>query len=281
VISLIFLGTGGGRFTTISQARATGGMYLYSDSTRVHIDPGPGALLQLRTSGLDPTKTTALVVTHCHPDHCADAMILVEAMTHGCKKKRGILAGSDSVMNGYENLGPAISKYHASKPAQVKLLKPNSSIEVDHLNMRAIRTYHSDPTGIGLRISSPDGQISITGDTSLKEEIYREHSDCDVLVMSVTRPLRARIPYHLSTEDAAALAEVVEPKLAILTHFGMKFIAANPETQARWVEKQTGVKTIAAWDGMSMVMRDSIPLVQKTISRQFVDSKKLSVELDE
>jgi len=281
LLSIVFLGTGGGRFATISQNRATGGLYVFSDSARIHIDPGPGALIRMRDAGIDPTKTNALFVTHCHPDHYTDAEILIEAMTHGCKKKRGLLVASESVLNGHENLGPAISKYHTSKPLEVKVLKPDASFEVDHLKIRATRTFHSDPTAVGLRIESKDGVVSMTGDTSLKEEIFKEHLDSTILLISVTRPLQSRIPYHLSTEDAAALAEVVKPKLAILTHFGVRFISSNPEIQANWVEKKSGVRTIAAWDGMTVRLKDCSYSIQKTMSRDMADPRKLPADLDD
>lgn len=281
LISLIFLGTGGGRFATISQVRATGGLYLVSDSTRVHIDPGPGSLIKLKESGIDPTKTEAVIVTHCHPDHYNDAEVLIEAMTHGCRKRRGLFAASDSVLKGFQTLGPAVSDYHASKPAEVKTLKAGDTFQIDDLKLRATKTFHSDPSAIGLYISSKDGVISMTGDTSLREEVYGEHMGADVLVLSVTRPLRARIPHHLATEDAAAIVDVVKPKLAIMTHFGMRFIGANPEVQANWVEKQTGVRTVSAWDGMDLILKDRTPAVQKSVSKKQADGAKISVDLDD
>lgn len=281
LLSLIFLGTGGGRFATISQVRATGGLYLISDSTRIHIDPGPGSLIKMRESGLDPTKTNAIIVTHCHPDHYNDAEILVEAMTHGCKKKRGLLAGSDSVLNGFQGLGPAVSKYHISKPADVRTLKQQESFKIDDLKLTTTRTFHSDPSAFGLRIESNDGVISMTGDTALREEVYKEHMGCDVLLLSVTRPLQSRIPHHLSTEDAASIVSVVKPKLALLTHFGMRFIGANPEAQANWVERQTGIRTISAWDGMELILKEHTPTVQKCVSKKQTDHGKISVDLDD
>jgi phosphoribosyl 1,2-cyclic phosphodiesterase len=281
MISMIFLGTGGGRFATISQVRATGGLYLIADSARVHIDPGPGALIKLKDNGIDPTKTNAVIVTHCHPDHYTDAEVLIEAMTHGCKKKRGILVGSDSVLKGYETLGPAVSEYHASKPGDVKTVKPGDVVQIEGLTVKATRTFHSDPSAVGLYISSKDGVISMTGDTALKEEVFKDHLGADVLVLSVTRPLQARIPNHLSTEDAAAIVDAVKPKLAILTHFGMRFIGANPEIQANWVEKQTGVRTVAAWDGMDLVMKEKMPTVQRGLSKKQADGAKMSVDLDD
>lgn len=281
MLSLVFLGTGGGRFATILQTRATGGLYLYSDSTRLHIDPGPGALIRMKECGIDPTKTSAIIVTHNHPDHYNDAEILIEAMTHGCKKKKGMFAASESVLNGFQSLGPSVSKYHSSKPLKTELLKPGMEFELDNLKIRATRTAHSDATAFGLRMESHDGVLSLTGDTALKEELFEDHKGATVLILSVTRPLNSRIPYHLSTEDAAELAKAIRPKLAILTHFGAKFVSSNPDVQANWVEQKSGVRTISAWDGMTVTLKSSECSVQKCISREKKDSRKITEDLDD
>jgi hypothetical protein len=57
---LVFLGTGGGRFAAILQARATGGIHLQLDGPdgqprRFQIDPGPGALVRMLDRGIDPS----------------------------------------------------------------------------------------------------------------------------------------------------------------------------------------------------------------------------------
>ena len=44
---LIMLGTGGGRHTTMFQARSTGGFLLDTGKSRIHMDPGPGALTNM------------------------------------------------------------------------------------------------------------------------------------------------------------------------------------------------------------------------------------------
>ncbi|RLF48539.1 MAG: MBL fold metallo-hydrolase, partial [Thermoplasmata archaeon] len=92
-----FLGTGGGRFATILQARATGGIYIEDGRTKLHIDPGPGALVQMKKYGINPMKIDALLISHCHPDHYVDAPVIIEAMSKGGKKKRGALLGSKSI----------------------------------------------------------------------------------------------------------------------------------------------------------------------------------------
>lgn len=281
LLSVVFLGTGGGRFATILQTRATGGLYLFSEPTRLHIDPGPGALVRLKECEIDPTKTTAIIVTHNHPDHYNDAEMLIEAMTHGCKKKRGAFMASESVLNGFQNLGPSVSKYHASKPLQTIVLRSGMTFELDHLRISTTRAFHSDATAFGLRMESEDGILSMTGDTALREELFEDHKGATILILSVTRPLGSRIPYHLCTEDAAELVKGIKPKLAILTHFGAKFVSSNPDVQANWVERQSGVKTISAWDGMTVTLKDFEYSIEKCISREHRDTMKITEDLDD
>lgn len=133
MIKLTFLGTGGGRFATLFQTRATGGIYLEDFSSekpfRVHIDPGPGALVRAGENGIDPTRTDAIIVSHCHPDHYVDAEILTEAMTMGGRRKRGSLLGSKSTLEGVENIGPCISKYF-QKNVENCIVMENASVKL-------------------------------------------------------------------------------------------------------------------------------------------------------
>lgn len=255
---ITFLGTGGGRFATIYQARATGGIYL-EDQRNLHIDPGPGALVRMRSVGIDPLKTDAIIVSHCHPDHYLDAEILIEAMTEGGSRKQGVLLGSLSVIEGNGDFGPAISKYHLSMPRVVKVMQPFTKVSLKPLEIAATPSAHSDTSSVGLRIQTANGMISYVSDTQLVEQVIKAHKHARVLIASVTRPLGQRIPHHLSTEDAGYLLEKTKPELAIITHFGMRVIQENPETQAKWIEERSGVKTVAARDFMTVELKkDSI-----------------------
>ncbi|MFZ0966093.1 MAG: MBL fold metallo-hydrolase, partial [Candidatus Bathyarchaeia archaeon] len=111
-IEIIFLGTGGGRFATITQKRRTAGIRIISEGLNLHLDPGPGALVHSINEGLDPQKLNAVIVSHCHPDHYTDAEVLIEAMTRGMTRKRGVLVASKSVLSGTDICEASISKYH-------------------------------------------------------------------------------------------------------------------------------------------------------------------------
>ncbi|MCU0860012.1 MAG: MBL fold metallo-hydrolase [Thermoplasmata archaeon] len=253
MVKLTFLGTGGGRFATIYQARATGGIYI-EDEKNLHIDPGPGALVRMRSVGLDPLKTHAILVSHCHPDHYLDAEILIEAMTEGGTRKQGLLIGSRSVIEGDGDFGPAISRYHLQKPKSVKVMAPYSKMSFKPFEISATPSAHSDTSTVGFRIQTTDGMISYVADTQLLEQVIKAHKNCRLLIASVTRPLGQRIPHHLSTEDAGYMIEKIKPEMAVITHFGMRVIQENPETQAKWIEDRSGVRTVAARDFMMLDM---------------------------
>ncbi|MGC8913397.1 MAG: MBL fold metallo-hydrolase [Thermoplasmata archaeon] len=259
MINLIFLGTGGGRFATLYQTRATGGVYLEdlsgNKAVRMHIDPGPGALVHARKMGIDTTKTDAIIVTHCHPDHYVDAEILTEAMTLGGRIKKGFLLGSKSTLEGIENMGPCISRYFQKNVENCITMEKNS-VKVGELVISPQLSLHSDPTTIGLKITTNNGIISYVADTEFSPEIASAHKGARVLILPVTRPRNAKIPYHLSTEDALEFVKIVKPELCIFTHFGLKMIDARPEMEARWVEEQTGIKCIAAVDEMKIEIND-------------------------
>ena len=115
-MKITFLGSGGGRFSAISQRRMTGGFRIDNlGGKNYHIDPGPGALIRTYQFGFDPRNLSGVVVTHAHTDHYNDAEILIEAMTRGMTRHFGTIVGCESVLNGFEKWGPCISSYHQSK----------------------------------------------------------------------------------------------------------------------------------------------------------------------
>jgi len=249
--SLIFLGTGGGRFATVYQVRRTGGIYLES-GVRVHIDPGPGAVVNLNLAGLDPAMTDAVLISHCHPDHYVDAEVLIEGMTKCSFSKRGLIAGSKSSIMGNGDFGPAVSAYHRRIVAEVEVLAAGDELDLKGMRIEATATAHSDLDGVGFRFHTKEGIISYVSDSELEEEVLRAHKGARVLIMCITRPLKSRVKFHMSTEDAATMAKDLNPEIAILTHFGSKLIHDGVEKQVEYVEEHSGVRTIAAQDFMKV-----------------------------
>jgi phosphoribosyl 1,2-cyclic phosphodiesterase len=207
---------------------------------------------------LDPAKTDAVLISHCHPDHYGDAEVMVEGMTACSFSRRGLVAGSRSAILGHGDYGPAISDYHRRIVPQAVAMAPGDGLQVGGMRIIATRTVHSDPDGVGFRFRTRAGDISYVSDTELSAEVVAEHQGARVLIMNVTRPLRSRVRNHMSTEDAAEMACRIKPELAVLTHFGSKLIHDGTERQRRHVEEESGVRTVAAEDFMRLHLGDGI-----------------------
>lgn len=245
---ITMLGTGGGRFVVINQVRASGGLILEMDREMLHIDPGPGTLVRAKQYDVRLRKLTGVVVSHTHPDHCTDAQMVIEAMTQGARKKRGILIGSESVIKGEGEFIQVISPYHLKAVERVEAMKPGDRIRVGKLEIQATKTKHREPNCLGF-VFRGSSVIGFTGDGEYfrgQEDLFR---GCEYLIINCLRPRTDTWPEHMNAGQAEKLIGMVKPKLAVLQHFGMLMLKGVAEREAKHIQRNTGVRTIAARDG--------------------------------
>lgn len=246
-----FLGTAGGRIVIMTQVRASGGFVLEMDNERIHVDPGPGALVRAKQYGVKLRKLTGLIVSHAHPDHYTDAEMVIESMTEGTRKKKGILIGNENVIKGGKEYRPAISPFHLKLVERYEILRPGEKTKIGNIEIRATPTKHGEEKALGF-VFKGSKTFGYVGDGEYFEGQEKHFKGCDYLLVNVLRPRNVKWPEHMNTNQAAKLIGLVKPRLAILQHFGMIMLRANPEREAKWIEKQTGVRTIAARDGMKI-----------------------------
>jgi phosphoribosyl 1,2-cyclic phosphodiesterase len=268
---IIFLGTGGGRFTTITQKRRTAGIRIIGENLNLHLDPGPGALVYSISEGLDPQKLNAIFVSHCHPDHYTDAEVLIEAMTRGMTKKRGVLAASKSVLRGSEVCEPSISKYHQQMLEQIIEAVPNMHFQVADVAVLVAEARHTDPDAVGFKFETKEyGDFAYTSDTEYFEGIGKYYRGVRLLMLCVMRPAGKPWKGHMTTEDAIKIIQEAQPEQAVLTHLGMQMIFQGPAREAKLIEEKTGTPTVAATDGMRIVFGEKIG-VQTAKPKQGLD----------
>jgi ribonuclease BN (tRNA processing enzyme) len=133
-------------------------------------------------------------------------------------------------------------------------MKPGDREKVGDVEITAVQTVHSEPGGIGfvfrgMKSSKKIGYASDGVYYAGQEEHFR---GCDYLILNVLRPRGKEWPKHMNTDQAAKLVELAEPKTAIITHFGMLLLKAGPWKEAKYIEEKTGIKTIAAKDGLKI-----------------------------
>ena len=248
--TMILLGTGGGRHTTMFQARSTGGFLLHTDTGTVHIDPGPGALTNMCMIGYDLRKTDAVIVSHCHPDHYSDAASVIEGMTYGGWVRRGAFYGTKSVIEGHGNLGPCMSPYHLNIEEKVQLIAPGEEHDICGTRTAITKADHSDPCNVGFMFHTENGILSYVSDTAYSDEIADQYKGTRVLLLPITTPDDKRIRYHMCTEDAMRFVERIRPELTIFVHLGIVILKYGADAQAKKTQDVTGCKVIAGRDLM-------------------------------
>jgi ribonuclease BN (tRNA processing enzyme) len=250
--SLLFLGTAGGRVLVFRQLRASGGLWLESNGTNILFDPGPGALIRCLQNNLNPQDLDAIVLSHKHLDHSADANVMIEAISEGGFKPKGwILAPGDC----YDE-DPVILKYNRNYLDE--FVRTHEGFKYQHKGVELefpIKHEHGVET-YGYKIKTSKFTLSHIVDTKFFDALIRSYNNCDILVINTIFSEPRPYP-HLCVDDAIKLIEGIKPSLAILTHFGYKLWQENPEIYAEKIQNNTGIQTIAARDGLKLDLENS------------------------
>jgi phosphoribosyl 1,2-cyclic phosphodiesterase len=243
--TITFLGTAGARFMVARQLLASGGAWLNLGNTQILLDPGPGCLVHATRRKLDAAKLDAIILSHKHLDHSGDINIMIEAMTDGGTKKRGIVFAPADAMDQ----APVILSYLRSYPQGMQLLIEGGSYTINDVSFKTpVRHKHTVET-YGFIFETPRHIFSWITDTRYFEDLA-SHYEGDLIIVNVVR-LNPGAPLdHLSLPEVKAIIEKLRPRIAILTHFGVTMWRAEPWELVKKLSKETGITVIAARDGM-------------------------------
>ncbi len=243
--TITFLGTAGARFVVTRQFLASGGAWLNLGNTQILFDPGPGSLVQSAKIKLDASKLEAIILSHKHLDHSGDINIMIEAMTDGGTKKRGmVFAPADAL-----NQDPVILFYLQSYLQNLQVLTEGGSYVINDVSFKTpIRHKHPVET-YGFIFQTPRHTFSWITDTRYFKDLA-SYYEGDLIIINVVR-LNPGAPIdHLALPEVRSIIEEVRPRITILTHFGMTMWRAKPWELAKKLTEETGISVIAARDGM-------------------------------
>ena len=243
--TITFLGTAGARFMVSQQLAASGGLWLSLHGTEILVDPGPGCIVQSTKRKLSAEKLSAIIISHRHLDHSADVNIMVEAMTNGGFNRHGYLfAPADAI-----EAEPVLLAYLRQYIEGIVALAEGKSYNIGNISLSTpVRHQHPVET-YGMVFKTPEHTFAYIADTNPFQGLAGAYnSELIILNMVLTEP---RPPIqHLSVPDAEGIIREIKPKTAILSHFGMQVWQQKPWEIATALSQKTGVKVIAARDGM-------------------------------
>ena len=246
-----FVGTAGARFVVAKQLRSSGGLWFSLQGVNLYMDPGPGALVRCLSSkpNLDPTKLDGILLSHKHLDHSGDINAMIEAMTEGGYRPKGVLFAPQDALED----DPVVFRYVRNYLERIEVLKENGSYSLGDLKFSTGKKHHHSVETYGFNFHFPEATISYITDTKYDPDLISQYPG-ELLIMNVV--LLAENPRrqidHLSLDDVRIILRGTKAKVAVLTHFGMRMLEAGPQELANRLNEETGVRVIAAQDGMTL-----------------------------
>jgi len=262
VIEILFLGTGGARFVVARQIRASGGMWMRFGKTQIHVDPGPGALVRAlsHVPPCNPRELEAIALSHKHLDHSSDVNVMIEAMTSGGFRRRGAVLAPRDALEGEHVVLPYAQQFverveilqESHGPYRIGDVEVYTSMRHQH----AVETY-------GLHFRYEGRTVSYLPCGKFFEGLiddYRAHAP-DLLVINVLRYRDGMDVDHLTFDQAREVIGGVRPGVAVMQHFGTQMLEQDPPRLARELERELGVRVIAAHDGLLLDVETELAAV--------------------
>ncbi|MFW5922990.1 MAG: MBL fold metallo-hydrolase [Planctomycetota bacterium] len=248
-----FLGTAGARFVMARQIRYSAGIFLRTGGQNVIIDPGPGTLLRCARCrpAIDVSRLNTLMLTHAHLDHSNDVNVMIDAMTDGGIRQRGELFAPAECLEGENRV---VLNYLRQFPRRITPLGGDTTYSSGGLEFTtSVRHDHGVET-YGLKFHTSHGTVSFLTDTRYFEGLKDCYSGSRLLVINVVRrePHEKYDLQHLNLAEAEGIIDAVQPEMAVLTHFGMTMVRAEPWKLAERMSGRLGVRVLAASDGRTI-----------------------------
>ncbi len=256
-----FVGTAGARFVVARQLRSSGGLWLTLEGINLYMDPGPGALVKCLTGKprLEPSLLDGILLSHKHLDHSGDINAMIEAMTDGGFHPRGVLFAPEDALEG----DPVVLRYLRPYLDRIEVLKENQKYSLGDLTFSTTRRHRHPVETYGFNFYLPDFTISYITDTKYEPDLLSRYPG-DLLMLNVV--LMEEIPGrhidHLTLADVRKILAETRAKAVVLTHFGMRMLQAKPWDLAARLTEESGVKVIAARDGMVLDVEETLNRIQ-------------------
>ncbi len=211
--------------------RGPAAVALITPSELVMLDAGSGSLEKLSRCGHSFTEISAVFLTHFHVDHTSELPLLLFANNYAPNEKRDkpldIIGppGLDLFMKRMTEL----YRWIEPKTYEIRLsegLSLSGKLGED-LSYRTCQALHGDGNAISVRIDSPWGSITYSGDTGYHPGLVELAKETDLLIIEASFSSEEdAADGHLTPELAARVAKEAGAGKVVLTHL-------YPETSRR------------------------------------------------
>lgn len=197
--------------------RPASGYQVSDGDTRLVLDLGFGTMERIP----DPAKVDAVVVTHKHPDHCADVLALFHLWAYGDEPRWGIpLLAPSSVIDALAAFVDASYDHPFHDVFVADPVGDGDRRVVGSMGMTFVGMDHSVPAN-GIHIVSNDHSFFYTGDTGMEGEWWKRVEDPHLVLSEATWQGDGDggdYTQHLTALQAGETASAMGANRLILTH---------------------------------------------------------------
>lgn len=198
---------------------AHSGSLLETEAGRLLVDCGPGVLSRLREREDGWPHVDAIVVTHCHLDHCGDLVPWLWGRLMGPARDETTRLPLWLPPGGRDAVEALASGESLDRVFAVHEYADRQAFETAGLTVRPIRVPHFGAAAFGLRITDGERTVSFSGDSGPSPALAELADGADLFVCEATSP--DGVPPgpdrgHLSA--AEALAAGAGARRVLLTH---------------------------------------------------------------
>jgi len=204
------------------RGNAASGYLLEHDGTDIWCDAGSGTFVAL-LDRIDPDDLDAVVITHLHSDHCIDLFALYGYLAHGPGNGGPVSVflpgGAADHLAAFARAG---ADHRFRQVLAFSEVGDGDTAAVGQFAVRFAAASHPIPA-LAVRFEAGGRSLVYSGDTGPEGGLASLAEGADALLCEATLqgPAAERAyPYHLTAEEAGAVAAGAGAGRLILTHIG-------------------------------------------------------------
>lgn len=245
---LRFLGTGGDAIVVGKQLRASGGLILTLEGNQFHLDPGPGALVGAKQAAINLREHIGVLISENTLVHANDVNAVIYAMTHGGLDRFGVIICPRTLRRADNPEQGLLFEQSEQCVERVILLDEHQRVGINHVTITPIKHKRPGTGAIGYRFETANNSVAYISDTDYYDGLAEQCDKANVVVAWCRHPSGIEERGVLNADDITALLDKLNPKVCILTGFGVKMLDADPLAQARAIHRSSGIACAAAHD---------------------------------